>query len=197
MTKKAANELKIRSGVSFDEAFNILADGNAMAEKALMQMITFESDLIKNLRVLEQKGVKGMYLPILWERVCKKNRACLKKTLRILSTLSKEEVIDNLRKPNPQPFVKWPESSSTNCGGTFLLFIWCTYFFVTKQITVVINIITTNTIDTIAIILLFNFLLFMFFVFLLNFCFFSDFFYFFFFIACYSFYELISHVLLY
>lgn len=106
MTKKAANELKIRSGVSFDEAFNILADGNAMAEKALMQMITFESDLIKNLRVLEQKGVKGMYLPILWERVCKKNRACLKKTLRILSTLSKEEVIDNLRKPNPQPFVK-------------------------------------------------------------------------------------------
>ena len=106
MTKKAANELKIRSGVSFDEAFNILADGNAMAEKSLMQMITFEGDLIKNLKVLEQKGVKGVYLTILWEQVCKKNRACLKKTLRILSSLSKEEVINNLRKPTPQPFVK-------------------------------------------------------------------------------------------
>ena len=109
MTKKAANnELKsrIRSGLSFDEAFNILADGNAMAEKSLMQMITFEGDLIKNLRVLEQKGVKGVYLTILWEDVCKKNRACLKQTVRVLSTLSKEEVIDNLRKPTPQPFVK-------------------------------------------------------------------------------------------
>ena len=105
MTKKAT-ELKIRNGMPFDEALNILADGNTTAKKNLTQMLTFESDLIKNLRVLEQKGVKGMYLTILWEKVCKKNRACLKQTVRILSTLSKEEVIANLRKPNPEPFVK-------------------------------------------------------------------------------------------
>lgn len=105
MTKQAT-ELKIWNGMPFDEALDILADGNATAKKALIQMMTFESDLIRNLRVLEQKGVKGAYLTILWEKVCRKNRSCLKQTIKVLSVLPMEEVVANLRKLNPEPFVK-------------------------------------------------------------------------------------------